>query len=232
MNREQLHHGRLMTLLVIILAALTLAAPVQAEDHTYPLAFRPQDKPYGRDLGAWDSAWWRWAVEAPTVESPIAGDISCAPADTGPVWYLVGSFSGEPITRTCTVPAGTALLVPIITNAYFEFPGEAGDVWREGVRGVKDFLKSVDRSSLELQVDGVSVENLAAFRVEGHHYTYGPLPADNIFGLDAGATARAYSAGYYVMLKPLSPGVHTLHITASADGFAQDVSYTIIVEGS
>jgi hypothetical protein len=44
----------------------------------------------------------------------------CAVAQTGQVWFLAGAFPGGPpaVTRSCTIPAGKDLLLPL-RNALF-----------------------------------------------------------------------------------------------------------------
>jgi hypothetical protein len=62
------------------------------------------------------------------------------------------------------------------------------------------------------------------------------VAADNIFNapcggpgtVPAGIYSRSIDDGYYVLLKPLSVGNHTLHIHAES-GFTLDVVHSLIV---
>ena len=53
------------------------------------------------------------------------------------------------------------------------------------------------------------------------------LPANNIFGLPAGATGLSVGHGWIALLHPLTPGTHTIiiHLTG-----APDITTTIIVQ--
>jgi hypothetical protein len=45
----------------------------------------------------------------------------------------------------------------------------------------------------------------------------------------AGVYSPSVDDGYYVLLKPLSVGNHTLHIHAESTGFTLDVTYDLTV---
>ena len=62
------------------------------------------------------------------------------------------------------------------------------------------------------------------------------MPDNNILGVAPGAVGSAAGDGYYVLLRPLSVGEHTLRFGGTADlspiggpTFIQDISYTITV---
>jgi len=62
------------------------------------------------------------------------------------------------------------------------------------------------------------------------------LFADNLFGLEPGEYGPAMTLGYYLMVKPLRTGQHTLHFSAllpggpgEDDDFSLDVTYNITV---
>jgi hypothetical protein len=61
---------------------------------------------------------------------------------------------------------------------------------------------------------------------------FGPLPADNVLGAPAGTTSLAVDAGVYLMLTPLSPGSHTIHVRGTFDefDFTIDTTFNITVE--
>ena len=40
----------------------------------------------------------------------------------------------------------------------------------------------------------------------------------------------AVADGYYLMLKPLSPGVHTLHFVGTIPGFSLDITYHLRID--
>ncbi len=93
-----------------------------------------------------------------------------------------------------------------------------------------------DTSGLFATIDGVDVRNLNAYRVESPLFEFGPLPEDNLFdffGLDApaGTTSPAVDAGVYLLLAPLSVGMHVVHFGGTFDeqGFSIDTKFNITV---
>ena len=104
-----------------------------------------------------------------------------------------------------------------------------------------DFVKTgadlIDPKNLSLKIDGKPVTNLQDFRFGfPAPVSIGPLPANNVLGLPAGATSSLVLNGYAVMLKPLPVGTHTIEFHARADfrpaggpEASQDISYTITV---
>src|SRR6266567_9555639 len=70
---------------------------------------------YGKTYGEWAAAWWQWGLSVPAAVNPIL-DTTGADAgqgQTGPVWFLGGTFGGGTIKRTLTIPAGKAIFIPV-----------------------------------------------------------------------------------------------------------------------
>lgn len=80
-------------------------------------------------------------------------------------------------------------------------------------------------SALILEVDGVQIGNLSAFRQATKKcFDMGALaePKTRVFPSAAN--------GYYVMLKPLPPGQHVLNFGGALPSMLQGVTYTLNVE--
>jgi hypothetical protein len=82
-----------------------------------------------------------------------------------------------------------------------------------------------DASALILDVDGIRLPNLTAHR----------LATDQCFDMGALSETRARiypsaANGYYVMLRPLSSGTHTLNFGGALPNMLQAVTYTLHVE--
>jgi hypothetical protein len=99
-------------------------------------------------------------------------------------------------------------------------------------------------SALRASIDGAAVSNLNPATTP-YRACAGPvsrcsapsfsvmLPTDNFFGLTAGTYSPAVADGAYLLLAPLTPGVHTITFYGkSSGGFSQDITYNLVVSSS
>jgi hypothetical protein len=179
--------------------------------------------------------WWQWALEVPVAQSPLldtTGEFA-AVGQSGPVWFLAGTWGGGPATRTFTVPAGKPLFFPIAN--YF-----AGDALHSPKAGgypppPLDFVRAMCTAAIDplgldalsCEVDGVPVPITAQNRGQSIPFSL-RLPANNIFQTAAVTFPACADEGYYVLLAPLPPGEHTIHFAAEQWGL--DVTDYITVE--
>jgi len=77
-------------------------------------------------------------------------------------------------------------------------------------------------SNLEASVDGVAVENLSQYIHTSPLFEF-TVPEDNILEAPAGSNGESVSNGAHLMLAPLSPGKHTIHL----HGFVPEVDFTV-----
>jgi len=88
-------------------------------------------------------------------------------------------------------------------------------------------------------VDGVPVEDLFAYRAQsgpgGFTLHIGNPSFATDLGVSPGDRSPAVGDGYFLFLKPLKPGTHTLSVSKSFPGQpgepAWGVNYTLIVRG-
>src|SRR5690349_1562093 len=80
---------------------------------------------YGASYGEWSARWWEWALSIPAAQNPVLeqNGANCGIGQVGNVWFLAGSFSGNPVTRACTLPAGKPIFFPLINAAGFDPQG-------------------------------------------------------------------------------------------------------------
>lgn len=80
--------------------------------------------------------------------------------------------------------------------------------------------------------------DIQAFRVQSQsiNVVY-PQAKESVFPVAEGGPAILYADGWYVMLKPLFPGSHTVHVSGSTPsskvdptGYANDVTYHLTVK--
>jgi hypothetical protein len=217
--------GHLMARLCSIFAVLALVVLVPLADAQTP----QQPRPHGQSYPAWAADWWTWALSQPVATNPVLDTTGeqCAVAQQGNVWFLAGTFSSGAVTRECTVPAGTALLIPVINVFYCALAEDpAEQQTEEYVRDQVAFVEGA-ASGLSVTVDGRTVPRLTYEESEIFSIV---LPADNLFGLPAGTVASPCAdAGYYTLIPPLSVGDHTIRIQGTLGTFSVDVTYQITV---
>lgn len=192
--------------------------------------------------------WLRWAMALPWSTGPITDTTgaACAQGQSGPLWFLAGT-PGGPATRSCTLPRGKFLFVPLVNtwvlpaNDRVDTPEElaAGDAFsHEYLQWNEDHA-----CGLELELDGVPVASQATLDQLGT-MVLDPfsvmLNADNFqsaVGRPGGHQIAAWTGGHYALLTPLTPGHHTLELVGARcedDGvtrwFETSVRYELTVQ--
>lgn len=221
--------------LVLVLVVLVMAAqPVLAKNGNARV-FPPNAHPYGKTINEWTAEWWRYVLGFPAATNPLADSTGadCAAGQSGHVFFLVGTAGKDPVVRNdCVVPVGKAILFPVI-NVMGAVPDDepTAEALIALVSGVLDYTDKV-----EVTVDGVSLENLLAdYRFPSPVFSFdGAVPG--IYSPQyEGPRAAAFSDGWWVMLPPLPPGSHTIHLSGHfywPEGnwdFAPEVTYNLTV---
>jgi hypothetical protein len=230
---KRLHLRYLLGILAVIALLLLLqVAPVMAAKNRGPVVLPPSSYPYGRSYGEWSNAWWQWAYAIPKSVNPVVdtSGAHCYEGQEGPIWFLAGTFTGGPVTRTCTIPHEKALFFPLV-NVESDNIGVNPPLSVQGLRdSLKPFFASTDPNTFSVHIDDASIPNLGKYKAGPDGPVFGfRLPRDNVYQQSPIPAAGFYhpviSGGYYLMLAPLSPGNHTIHFVAGN----QDVTYNLTV---
>jgi hypothetical protein len=171
--------------------------------------FTTDATPYGLTYDEWTARWWQWAYSVPMDVHPAYDDSGkyCAEGQSGPVWFLTGAYE-HPVERYCDIPAGKAILFPILNSecSYVEFPGlNTEEELRQCAKLMQDSVVH-----LEASIDGVPISGLEHYRVQSTLFNL-TLGQNNILELPANTNTQAISDGNWVFLKPLSPGEHVIY---------------------
>jgi hypothetical protein len=199
----------------------------------------PQSHPFGKTYGEWSAEWWKWAYSLPVDQNPFFDETGCqngANGQSGPVWFLTGVINASGTAyRTCTVPYGKALFFPILNVECATIEGN-GTTEAE-LRGCTQWYMDGGISGLACEVDGVPIRNIESYRAPSPLFFYGPLPEDNVVQMsfpDAvpGSVSASVADGFYLMLKPLTVGQHTIRFTGTwvAFNFTLDITYDLTVQ--
>ena len=200
----------------------------------------PHSTVQGATLAEWSARWWQWALAQPAATNPIT-DTTGADAGVGQsakVFFLAGSFSGDPVVRDITLPTGSKVFFPLANAFFLETEPTDPPVDEQRRFIAENFIEPFDE--LYATVDGVPVRGDLFAHREISPQVMATLPADNLFA-DFGVEAGSYplvSDGYWLMLNPLARGEHTITFggsspddpsTPEVEGFSQDITYHINV---
>jgi hypothetical protein len=198
--------------------------------------FSPGSKPYGLTFGEWAARWQTWLYSIPGPKNPATDTTgkNCAQNQTGPVWFLAGTTGGS-VERACNIPAGKALLFPVIANecSYKENPNLKTEA------ELRTCAVSPDNAvtDLELTIDGINFQDMAKYRVQSPLFGI-TFSNDNLAGVSPGPTQGVADA-FLAILHPLSAGNHILHFkaaaiqpaaTGSSNSFVIEATYHLAVQ--
>jgi hypothetical protein len=173
-------------------------------------------------------------LEIPAVDNPI-NDPTGAKCGTGQsnttslVFYLAFNNGGRS-ERTCEVPVGKGLLIPVMQIEYSEkeLPGTTVDELSTAAKKDQD---SVNTLSLQVDDKNYNYEDLLKYRVHTDDFNV------HYAGVVKGGPSKVVADGFYILTEPISAGNHTVHFSSSLicndpgcaePNFAQDIKYNII----
>lgn len=196
--------------------------------------------PEGQTYGRWAAEWWQWALGVPAAVNPILDTTgaNCAQRQVDTVWFLAGSFGTDPVVRSCQVPAGKSLFFPLINNFYGAFLNDLPETRTEEY--ARAAASCTVPAVISVAIDGFRVPNPTRF-FTGPSGSLSPiftvqLPPGNLFGDDGTfipelVLTPSAEQGYYLFVRPLRPGAHTIRWTASGctPGNSQDITYNLQV---
>ena len=202
---------RLVWILLLATASMVLAA---APATAAPPAVKKPSPPT-------TAQWWQ-QVAALTGDGLNRCDIG-----TDDVVFLTGTTSSTPATRSCTVSSRQSILIPLI-NVECSTAEDNGDTPAELRKCATNFADQF--TDLSLVIDGTPVADLTKFRVSSPVFTF-TAAIGNVFGIPPGTT-RSVADGYWVLIRPLPPGTHTISFGGAfpPGKFTPAVTYTLTVQ--
>src|ERR1044071_4910924 len=158
-----------------LLSSPAAAAPLPTDHGTQSARYK------GLTAGEWMAVWWQTFFTA----TPEAINEGAFGGDNRTVFLSAPVVpAGSPkVTLPLTIPAGTSLVVPIITVECSvaegpPFHGEDATELRSCANGLLDLA-----TDPYAEIDGNPVKNPGAYRVESPMFRWGPLPEGNFLGL-------------------------------------------------
>jgi len=210
----------------IFLASVCFAVMSASVAHS-EITVPPAETVANMSQAEWSKAWWQWAGSFEASDSPIADrtGVHCHLKQQGPVWFLAGTYGTARTARRCTIPRDKYVFFPLIN--YVVMPTSVQASCSSCCASFAATAKSITDhpSHLVLDLDGHRIESLARYR----------QATTECFDMAALADQRyrvfpSTANGYYVMLRPLTPGKHVLNFGGVLPRMSQAVTYTLIVE--
>ena len=190
---------------------------------------RPQIFPANKVSELGDN-WWQWIFGVDTTVVNPFTDLGQAGCDVGiqdnGKLFLVGTTkdvttyppTGFPV-HECTVEKGIAILFPLVNTACTTLDGvQTEDEQRECANDLIDHTVLED---LFLEIDGVEVKNLEQYRIDspagGFEFT---AVENNPFDspqFPYRGDGEGVADGFWILLKSLKPGEHTISFSGKLD---------------
>jgi hypothetical protein len=185
-----------------------------------PALFNKNSHPYGRSMETWSEKWWEWLMSVPATNNPnlsLSGD--CGAGQSGPVFYLPASLLGaKGVIHTCTVEYGKAVALNL-SSVFNDYPCPDPSFHPAPGQSLFDFLlagaveANGDIVTLETTLDGVPLQDLLSYHFASDDLFYfrGDLSLQSTFdSCLTGSLQPAAVDSYFVIFKPLPPGLHAI----------------------
>jgi hypothetical protein len=229
---------RSLSALVGALLGLIIAAPLVAAAASPVVSPTDAASLTGKTYPEWSAAWWQYVFAIPVQSNPnldLTGKY-CQVNENANVFFLNGASTTAAVTRTCTVSSTQPLFFPLINVecSNVESPPFFGASDQDRKICAAEIIDGVGISTLTATIDGTTLgsQDLSAFRFASPPFNFQMPARNNFLGLPGVTSGRSASDGYWLMLKPLAPGSHTLHFGAAfvsgvGAGFSQNITYQL-----
>ena len=227
----------IVTPVLSILLFSTILSPVAALNTVN--IFPPGGKPYGLTYADHIKNFWKWAIKTPANENPVNDPtgVKCATGQentNSSVFYLAFNNGGTS-QRTCKVPAGKALFIPVmqVESSDKELPKASVADLSNSAKNDQDHVNSL---YLKIGDKEYNFQDLDKYRTHTDAFEV-VFPDNGIFGVLKGGVSKAVADGRYIITEPLAKGTYPIHFKSSLidpsnpdTNFAQDITYKIIAQ--
>ena len=227
----------IVTPVLSILLFSTILSPVAALNTVN--IFPPGGKPYGLTYADHIKNFWKWAIKTPANENPVNDPtgVKCATGQentNSSVFYLAFNNGGTS-QRTCKVPAGKALFIPVmqVESSDKELPKASVADLSNSAKNDQDHVNSL---YLKIGDKEYNFKDLDKYRTHTDAFDV-VFPDNGIFGVLKGGVSKAVADGRYIITEPLAKGTYPIHFKSSLidpsnpdTNFAQDITYKIIAQ--
>jgi len=149
---------------------------------------------------------------------------NCALVQSGPVWFLAGTVASSTVIRECVISVLNAILFPII-NTERSTAELRGATDSQLIESATNDIDQVYR--LYAAVDGIEIRDCAKYRIQTPPF-YATIVNNNFMRLEPGHV-RMVSDGFWILLKPMAVGKHSIHFVGMDPNLQLDVTYNLTV---
>jgi hypothetical protein len=206
-------------------------------DKTFSLesdCFSIDSSPYGLSYGQWTVKWWIWFLSTPKSINPVldmSGRYASVNQPPSNVWFLSGKLADEDKnipSRVCNIPVDRSILFPVINC-------EANPLEYPQLKTKQQLMDHVtaDENTILEKVCVLDGKPVPVKRVNSDPPIFEvPMNEDNVCGVKGRGRTIAYGDGYWVFLKPLSPGDHLLSFRGSCENgrLRSGANYRLMVQ--
>jgi len=188
-------------------------------DKNKPLQIFPANKV--SELG---DRWWQWITGLnSSLVNPFT-DLNCDVGlqDNDSLLFLVGSPKDNETgfqEHECGIPKGTSILFPIVNVVCDDLEPRPffGQTEQEQRICANDLIDTANATDLHVEIDGYEVKNPEQYRIDspagGFEFT---AVENNPLSIPPG-NGTGVSDGFWILLKPLKPGEHTITFSGKID---------------
>lgn len=182
--------------------------------------YSTDESPFGTPYSTWIARWMNWTHGIPIADHPRDfAEGSCNVSQTSnDVWFLPDILAGN-IVRECEVPIGKAIFVPITVG--WQSQAENEEFKGKPLDEIKDQLvenayycnnHNVERA---VEIDGQKIQGLegdSPYRTNTTKVFNLGYGENNIYDVKGPVTSPAFAEGWFLFVKPLQQGDHTIKI--------------------
>ncbi len=216
---------------------------VENRENADTLVYPPDAKPYGKSYKDWTVSWMRQFLTFNTTKAPVNPYTKeSLDLQNSPVWFLPrlcnDRLDNTAPANTIKVPRGKAILFPIV-NYINNYPCPNSPLQPSRGQSLEDFLRKGAKNAmanvmdLYVEIDGHSIPNPKDYQFTSGLFTFtgDPSLASCFDACITGLQQRAVTSGFYMMVKPLKIGFHTIRYHARIRLFntVQDGIFNIAV---
>jgi len=188
--------------------------------------FDKDESPFQLPYDQWVTRYWNWWI-ATTKEQANPSDGSCLMKEDGPVVMLMDPSVGGNRKQMCDISSEKGILIGLWSGECDRgFNGQRNSSYEKLLQCARDSNKGTIVGSLF--VDGVpiaqlnvvndqttGISNITDIRTKEFNIT---IPTNSHYQSDNYGTFGAAVEGWYVFLKPLPPGEHTIFLKNFVQG--------------